>query len=248
MQPNRVLLLWILIVFTTEINILSAQEKTQETEINSQKWRIAVNGGIGYRLASTKDTKEMLIQQGYSSSQVDSYFKSIKWGPKLSGQVHYMLNSSYGLGIDYQFHQSSGSITGIIDPGDGLTLYYGTTEDKIFTNYTGLSFYGNQWIIENKLNWVAQTSIGLTLFRQENISFYTPVLITGKALGINFQTGLDYMITNNIALGLYLNYFQSTISKIEVNDGTTSSTVDLDKEMYEGLSRLDVGFGASFYF
>ncbi len=248
MQLNRDLLLGMLIAFTTGITNLSAQEISQSNEVIVQKWRIALNGGVGYRLASTKDTREILIQQGYSQSQVDKYFKSIKWGPKASGQVHYMLISNYGVGIDYQFHQSSGSITGTIDPGDGLTLYYGTTEDKVFTNYAGLSLYGNQWIIENKLNWVAQTSIGLTLFRQESISFYTPVLITGKALGINFQTGLDYMITKSMALGLYVNYFQSTVSKIEVNDGSSTSTIELEKEMYEGLSRLDAGFGVSFYF
>lgn len=248
MQLNRILLLWMLLAFTCGINTLRAQDgPDNKKEIRTNKWRIALNGGIGYRLASTKESKQALINQGFDPSDVDSYFNEIKWGPKASAQVHYLINSTYGVGIDYQFHHSSGSLTGTIS-NDGFTYYYGESCDNIYTNYVGPSFYSNEWLVPNKLKWYAQTSIGLTLFRQENVSFYTPVLITGKALGINLETGLDYFVHKNIAIGIQLNYFQSTISKIKVDDGSSTSEIELEKEQREGLGRLDAGAGVRFYF
>ncbi len=248
MQIKRVLPVIMLMASILAPQLTLAQNDTNPDEILNHKWRIALSSGIAYRTASTKDSKQALINQGYSQSEVDNYFNGIKWGPKISGQFHYLLNSKYGIGVDYHYHQSSGKMTGVIDPQDGLTLLYGTVEDQIYTNFAGLSFYSNQWLIPNKLNFYAQSSFGLTLFRQENISFYTPILITGKAPGLNLETGLDYFIHKNIALGLSLNYFISTIKKISVDDGNSTSEIDLDIVMYEGLSRLDAGLGVRFYF
>lgn len=248
MKLNKILSGCLVLLSVLAVSQSRAQEEINTEEILNHKWRISLNGGIGYRLASTKETKQVMINQGYAPSEVDNYFKSIKWGPKLSGQVHYLFNERYGVGIDYQFHQSSGTLSGTIDPGDGWTLYYGTMEDKVYTNYTGLSFYSNEWLVPNKLNFYAQTSVGITFFRQENLTLYAPVLLTGKALGVNLETGLEYSIQKNIALGFHLNYFQSTIKTITADDGTTTAEIELEKEMYEGLGRLDAGLGLRFYF
>lgn len=229
-------------------NFAFAQYTSDSTKTEKQnKWRISLDAGLGYRLASTKNSKQIFINQGFTTSEVDNYFKKIKWGPKASAQVHYLLNPKYGLGIDYQFHHSSGSITGTIAPGDG-SLYYGETEDNVYTNYTGLSLYYNEWILQNKLKYYGQTSIGICFFRQETISFYTPMLITGKSLGTNLELGLEYFIHKHLALGSQLNFFQSTISKINVDNGNSKEDVKLEKDQFEGLSRLDASMGVKFYF
>ena len=245
---NCVLLLFILIA-STLLNSVSAQEtQLQTTNNQTDRWRIALNGGIGYRIASTKDSKQLFIQQGFEEPQVDDYFKGIKWGPKASAQVHYLLKNGYGIGIDYQFHHSSGSMMGIFDPQDGVTLYYGEITDNVFTNYVGLSLYENLWLKPNKWNFYGQSSVGITFFRQEDITLYSPVLITGQAVGINLEAGLEYFVTKQIALAVNLNYFISTISKITVDDGSSTNEIELEKEQREGLSRLDAGAGLRFYF
>lgn len=230
-------------------NFTFAQYTSDSTKTEKQnKWKISLDAGLGYRLASIKNSKQTLINQGFSPNEVDNYFKEIKWGPKASAQVHYLFNPSYGLGVDYQFHHSSGSIVGTIDPADGITLFYGKTEDNVYTNYTGLSLYYNEWILQNKLKYYGQTSIGLCFFRQETISFYTPLLITGKSLGTNLELGLEYFIHEHLALGAQLNFFQSTISKINVDNGSSKDEIKLEKDQYEGLSRLDASVGVKFYF
>ncbi|RIH63003.1 hypothetical protein D1164_21875 [Mariniphaga sediminis] len=214
---------------------------------HDSKWKISVNGGIGYRIAGTKEAKQDLIKKGFSEQKVDSYFKSIKWGEKAAGQVHYMLTPNYGLGLDYQFFTSSGSITDILDPQDGAMLYYGLAEDKEFTNYAGLSFYYHEWLTPAKTKFYCQVSLGLTMFRNESTFFYNPILITGKALGGNSELGYEYFITRNTALGIHLNFFQATITKVNLDDGTHSQEIKLEKGEQRGLARIDVSAGIKIY-
>jgi hypothetical protein len=212
----------------------------------TEKWRIAMNGGGGYRIASTKETREQLQNQGIPDSEIDSYFKQIKTGIKASGQVHYMVWENYGLGIDYQFHNSSGSLYRTVEPGDTYTLIYGKFSDDIFTNYVGLSLY-MQHPFSPKFKLFGQISSGLTLFREESVIIYSPMLITGKAYGGNTELGLEYSLGKNFSVAISAGLFQSTISKIKVNNGVKTQEIKLEKEQKEGLSRVDLGAGLKFY-
>lgn len=220
----------------------------QEVIPQPSRWRLSASGGLGYRVASFRDGKNELINQGFSSIAADKYIRELRLGPKFSGQAHYLFNSVYGAGIDYQFFQSSGEISGNLDPQDGVTLFYGNVEDNIYINYVGPSFIYSDWLSSASLKFYAQISMGLTMYREETIYFYNPVLITGKAFGANSELGLEYYFARNIALKFNLNFYQSTISKIDVNDGQTSQQIKLEKEQKESMSRLDTGFGLNFYF
>jgi hypothetical protein len=212
------------------------------------RWRISANGGMGYRVASTRDTRQNLIAQGFPKKEVDSYLKAIKLGETASGQVHYMFSPAFGAGVNYQFFRSSGSMTGFADPQDGVTLLYGVVEDKEFTNYAGLSFYYHEWVKSNKAKFYGQLSLGLTMYREEAYYFYNPLLITGKAFGGNSELGFEYFVFRNTALGINFNYFQSTITKINVNNGHSTQEMELEKEEREGLSRVEINAGIKIYF
>lgn len=230
-----------------EINESKVQKSIQLlNEYQTGRWRFSVEGGVGYRIASTKNSKQNFLNQGFTEKEVDAYFRQIKTGIKASGQIHYMFWQNFGLGMDYQYHHSSGEMKGVIDPGDGYTLLYGQMNDNVYTNYSGLSAYYQQWI-DSRFKVFYQISMGLTLFREETIAIYTPNLITGKAFGGNTEIGFEYFLRKNIAIAVNADYFQSTISKIKMNNGTTTNSYDLEKEQMEGLSRIDLGFGLKFY-
>ncbi|TKG94217.1 hypothetical protein EYV94_13095 [Puteibacter caeruleilacunae] len=241
MRNNLKALVSLLLVLLTSV---AYAQKSEET---SKKWRISLNGGIGYRLASTKENKKALINQGYDPGKVDDYFKEIKWGTKASAQFHYLWDENWGIGLDYQHHHSSGKITGNIDPQDGVTMYYGQTEDKVFTNYLGLSYYFAGEINE-KLLFYGQTSVGIAYFRQETVSLYSPILITGNTLGTNLELGLEYLVYENIGLAFSVNYFQAKISKVELDNGNSTADMKLEGDQKEGLARLDAGVGIRYYF
>lgn len=229
---------------------VSEVENTESSfDINvfqNERWRFAITGGGGYRIASTKESRKILENQRISSSEIDSYFRQVKTGVKAAGQVHCMIWENYGLGIDYQFHHSSGSLHGTVDPGDTFTFVYGEFTDDIYTNYVGLSLYMQHWI-NSKFKFYGQVSSGLTLFREESVIIYTPLLLTGKAYGGNTELGLEYFVGKRISVALSAGFFQSTISKIKVNNGVTIQEIELEKEQMEGLSRIDLGLGLRFY-
>ena len=210
------------------------------------KWRLSVTGGGGYRLASTKEARQRLENQGIPQKEVNSYFRHLKTGTKAAGQVHYMFWENYGLGIDYQLHNSSGSLYGTVDPGDTYTFVYGKFSDDIFTNYVGLSLFMQQWI-NPKFKFFGLVSSGLTMFREESVIIYTPLLITGKAYGGNTEFGVEYFFGKKVSVALSAGFFQSTVSKIKLNNGSNTQTVKLEKEQMEGLSRIDLGTGLRFY-
>jgi len=224
----------------------STQAESGGGVFRTEKWRIAVNGGGGYRIASTKETREQLQNQRISDAEINSYLRQVKTGVKASGQVHYMVWENYGLGIDYQFHNSSGSLHGTVEPGDTYTFIYGKFSDDIFTNYVGLSLY-MQYPFSPRFKFFGQISSGLTLFREESVIIYSPMLITGKAYGGNTELGLEYSLAKNFSVAISAGLFQSTISKIKVNNGIKTQEIKLEKEQMEGLSRIDLGVGLKFY-
>lgn len=222
------------------------EPEATEGTFQHEKWRFSMAGGGGYRIASTKGARTSLQEQGFAESEIDSYFRQIKTEVKASGQVHYMFWDNYGLGVDYQFHHASGSLYGTVDPGDGFTLINGEFNDDIYTNYVGVSLYMEQYL-HSRIKFFGQISAGLTLFREETVIVYNPLLITGKAYGGNTELGLEYFIGKKAAFSLSAGLFQSTISRVDVSNGGGTQEVRLQKEQREGLSRIDLSAGLVFY-
>lgn len=210
------------------------------------KLRFSLTSGGGYRVASTKEARNLMIREGVVSNEIDSYFRQIRMGYKVAGQVHYLFNDLYGLGIDYQYHNSAATFHRTLDPQDGVTLYYGEFSENVHTNYLGLSFL-MQHYLNRGFKVYGLVSSGLTFYRNENVVLTFPSLITGNAYGGNTEIGIEYFICRKVALALSAGFFQSTISQIKVTDGNTTQDVTLEDGMKEGLSRIDLGAGLKFY-
>jgi len=212
------------------------------------RFRIAMQGGFGYRTGSTKEARQNLINSGFSSESAKSYYRDIKFGMQGGGQVHYMFWEQHGLGFDYNFFYSKASAMGNMDPGDGYTRIYGKMSEDIYTQFAGLSWYTHQWISTARLKYYSLLSVGLAIYRNETRVIYSPVLLTGNALGTNLETGLEYFFSEHIALGIGLSYFQSTLGKVTLSNANTIQKIELEKEQREGLGRLNLSAGLKIYF
>ncbi len=253
MLKASIIILMITLIFSI-FHKLNAQEKLSITkeiqppiktvsEYQTGKWQVSVKGGFAYRLAKTGSSEQYLINQGFEQKNVEDYFKQLKTGYKVSGQLHYMFWENIGLGINYQFHNSSGSLSGYIDPGDVATYVFVNVTSNIFTNFIGGSFLYKSWIKPTPLNIYTQISAGLTMYREETIVSYSPSLITGNAFGGNVELGIEYFIMKNFAISLSANTFQSTISKVKINDGKSTNEVELPDGLKEELTRVDINLG-----
>lgn len=208
-----------------------------------------ISAGPGYLTAGTKEAREVLVSQGAEPGRVQSYYKNLKTGWNAGAGLTYMITPEMGMGIRYKFFCTSGNLKGFFDPQDGVHLLYGNYGEKISVNYYGssLSYHlrpGSQKLF---LTYVSY-SLGMVTYRNEAEYINNYLLFSGRNLGIDVSAGLEYFISDNLSVVAGLSSFLSTLRKLKVTDGTNSTSIKLEKENYENLSRIEFLLGVRLYF
>jgi len=226
------------------------QEVQKSADTGSgKKVRFGLSGGAGYLTGSTQNAEDQMVSQGFTSDQAESYYNDMKLGISANADFYLLITPNYGVGIKYKFFYNSSSTEGFVDPQDGVHLYYTTYRETIYVNFVGASFFYQQFIGSKKtlvLN--SALSLGLTTYRDEAEYLHGYYLLTGENVGADLNIGLEYFLTSRISLGVDLSAFYSSIRKVKITDGTSTSTVELEKENYENLSRIDLTTGIRIYF
>lgn len=222
-------------------------QKERSTE-PFERVRLGMGGGFGYIISSTKVAEENMISLGFMPDNVKSYYKGMKSGRYANVDLTYQIAPRYGVGIKYKFFDTSGHIEGFFDPHNGTSLIYSTYAEQIYVNFIGTTFIFQQFIGTSKsFKLYSSCSIGLATYRNEAEFLTGYYLITGKNAGMDLSFGLEYYLTPHLSIGAELSDFYSTIRKVKVTDGTSTITVDLEKDNYENLSRLDISIGIRLY-
>lgn len=212
------------------------------------RWRLGLSGGSNYLTASSSKAETALIQQGIKKSDAESYYKNLKPGISGGADLHYMVTKMYGIGLIYKFYQNNSEIESFFDPQDGANLIFGQMNEKIYVNYAGLSFYSEQFMKANpRLKLSSYYSMGMAFYRNEAIVVNSPFLLTGKSFATNLDLGLEYFVFPRISAGINVSYFLSSLKKITLNDGNSTTVQELEKENYENISRLDLSVGIRIY-
>ena len=123
------LLLFSLFISLFPFYFSSAQINPGNSGISGEEWKmsrmvVSLNGGLGYLTGNTKTAKANMRNMGVSESDIDQYFREYKTGGIGGASVHYIVNRSLGVGIDYNLFTTRGQVKGYLDPGDGWTKYY----------------------------------------------------------------------------------------------------------------------------
>ena len=232
------------------ISATGTTEKPESFIRNSfERLRLGINGGAGYLLASSEKAEEYLANQGLETSKAKSYYRNMKTGWNANADLTFMITPDFGAGFKYKFFYTSGSVEGFFDHQDGVHLLYTTYGERIFVNYYAPMVYYQQFLNAAETYRVTTAySFGLTAYRNEAEYLNGYVLLTGKNFGTDASIGLEYFITDNLSVGGELSAFYSILRKVKISDGTNTRTMDLDKENYENLSRLELSIGIRFYF
>ncbi|MFZ2287277.1 MAG: hypothetical protein WAV93_09850 [Bacteroidales bacterium] len=211
--------------------------------------RIGLNGGMGYIISSSEEAEESMVSMGVADETARTYYGDLKSGWYGSADATWIFRQRYGAGFKYKFFNTESGFESYFDPGDGYNLFYSAYKENIFVNFAGVSlFYIEPLGKSGKFSLYSAYSMGLAFYRNELEVFYGNFLITGNAPGLDGSIGLEYHITPAISAGAELSLFTATIRKIKITDGETSETVDLEKENYENLSRVEASMGVRFYF
>ena len=227
----------------------SPEVQKMESAVSDKRFRFGLSGGAGYLLGSTQNAEDQMVSQGFTFDQAESYYNDMKLGISANADIYLLIPPDYGVGIKYKFFYNSASTEGFIDPQDGVHLYYTTYRENIYVNFAGISFFYQQFMGSQKslvLN--SSISLGLTTYRNEAEYLHGYYLLTGKNVGGELGIGLEYFLTSSISIGSDLSVFYSSIRKLKITDGTNTSTIELEKENYENLSRIDLSAGIRIYF
>ena len=213
-----------------------------------QRLRLGLNGGAGYILSSADKAEESMVAWGIPQDKAEAYYNNLKLGIYGSGDITFMVTPRIGAGLRYKFFYTDADVEGLFDPHDGLYLIYGTYSENIYVSFAGLSlFYTEPLGRSQKFSIYASYAAGMTFYRNEAETFQGNVLITGNALGMDGSLGVEYLISPSIAVGAELSAFNSLLKKVEMTDGTNTQTLELEKENFENLSRVELSLGIRFY-
>jgi hypothetical protein len=207
-----------------------------------------MNGGFGFLLGSTKAAEENMERKGLGADQAQTYYKDMKSGLSASADLLYLITQKLGTGIKYKFFSTSASLESFFDTGDGYNLAYGTFMEQIYVNFIGGTIFYQQ-IIGGKKSFKLNSScsLGIANYRNEASFFTRYYLLTGKNIGTDLSFGSEYFICKNLSVGTELSLFFSSIGKMRVTDGYNTTTLDLEKDNTENLSRLDLSLGIRVY-
>jgi hypothetical protein len=242
-------------VLSPEMHDFKFAEEPEKPEINENKvtvnrndrLRTAFSGGMGYITGNTDAVRENLQQMGVSEEDSKNYYKNLKLGYFARASAYYRISTDYWLGMLYHGFYSTAEITTSIIMDD-LNMYYGRLGERYFVNFAGASFFSSGRYGKNKkIGLNSSYSIGPAFYRDEAEMYNEQILIKGTSFAQDLTIGVEYFIRPNISIGFESSLFSAKIRKIEVTTVNSSQTVELDKENFENLSRLNFSLGLVFY-
>ena len=223
------------------------EEKKETLPTDGSRLRVAVNGGMGLLLGDTKTAEESLVSQGVSMDNAKKYYKGLKTGIHGKASVYYHAFGEYSFGLVYKGFYSSTEIMTSLQMDD-LNMYYGKLGERYFVNFAGASFFGAERYGKNKqIGLNSAFSVGPAFYRDEVEMYNQEILVQGTTLGMDISLGVEYFIKPDISLNFETSVFSGKVKKMTVTTSDSSQDMELDKDNWENLGRIDVAVGLVYY-
>lgn len=209
-------------------------QSSEETEESIQQFRIAVQGGYGYRIAPlSKDIPPDLV----------NYSKNLKSGYNIGLDAAYFLKPTWGLGLKFSQFNTEQSIGNVEITFDDGSSGYGTMADKISIIFLGPSYISRYSLNNPDHTIFGGISLGYMNYKDEALLADRNFDITGATFGAAVDLGYDYSLSKYITLGAQASLTGGALYKYTVSDGFSETSIDLEEGNHENLSRLDISAG-----
>ena len=181
------------------------------------------------RLANPKDVLKISGGPSWIVSELVTPYQTYKskLGISLGADYQHIWRSGLGIGVNFTYFGTS------FDEGFSLRMFY------IGPSVVGSLMFGQKW------RWDASLGLGFSHYTEEYdggyYSYYDSNSNTSYSenrLGVMFQTGLEYMLSKNISIGLQINITTMSLKKPEGYD---------DKYDFYGIRRIDPQIGIRCY-
>ena len=241
--------LYLTLTFLLVWHFVYSQDTDAGVNPGFSRFRFSLAGGAGYMTASTKEAERNLVNMGFSKPDVNNYYNQIKIAFPAGASVHYFINPSLALGVNYNYFSTGSRIKGLVDLEDGVYFAYWKMKEQLYINFAGPSLlFQERYGLNKKMGMSAAYALGYISYRNEVTLFNFPALITGNTIGMTGDIGLEYRFWPGIALGADISYLTGILKKFAVNNGQTIVTQKLEEEDYENISRISLSAGLKIYF
>ena len=181
------------------------------------------------RLANPKDVLKISGGPSWIVSELVTPYQTYKskLGISLGADYQHIWRSGLGIGVNFTYFGTS------FDEGFSLRMFY------IGPSIVGSLMFGQKW------RWDASLGLGFSHYTEEYdggyYSYYgsnSNTSYSENRLGVMFQTGLEYMLSKNVSIGLPINITTMSLKKPESYD---------DKYDFYGIRRIDPQIGIRCY-
>lgn len=195
------------------------------------RFRLAVNGGFSNRLGKV------------AKSDFETYLKDLKKGSNIGVDASYFISESVGFGIKFSSFSANNKLNNVTmdSDGDGLPNN-GSISDDITITFVGPG-YSTRVVSTNGNAFISSLSIGYLGYLNHSEVINYPFDLKGSTLGIALDLGYDIKLSDRLSIGAQCSLLRGTLTSITQVDGNYSRKIDLDKDEYESLSRLDFSVG-----
>ncbi len=203
---------------------------------NSQRLRFAFN--VGYSRL-TAGAPEGL------SNDFAGYIKDLKNGFHFGGDLTYYFKEQFGVGAKCYFFKTTTSSVNIYVEQEAGGRVYGKMSDDITTSFIGPMFSTRYFDKKKRNALYINYSLGYMGY-SNNAVFINNYKYTGNTVGLSIDVGYDIKVSEKASVGFQISFIAGTLSRIKVDNGVTTQTVELKKNSREGLGRIDLSVGFRF--
>lgn len=230
------------------------QEYAKDLEsIRKPFFSLRLHSGYGYITANSNAALNKMVSYGYDLAAAKDYYNRFR-NTLLTGASFHFTPFQYkyyalGLGLTYINQTSSSSITGWVDPSDGVHLQYGTYTETIYTNLYAFSIRHNLFLDKQKqITLYEESGMGLLTYRNEHQFIYTPLLLKAFSPGYYTKAGVEVDLLKWLSFDINAGFFWSFFNHFSVDNGYSVQQNSLPTGQYESLAKVTIEAGLSFKF
>jgi hypothetical protein len=170
------------------------------------------------------------------------YMKGLRSGHHYGFSAVYYVSRGIGIGLMYDNHISKNSVQASAINNITGQILSGELRDDISINFIGASvdFRGISRSGNNSSHF--KISLGYCGYKDEG-GFIDYGKITGSTFGISYDISYDFKLVDQWYFSPSVAYRAGTLTSYDITINNNTQHVTLDKEEYQGMSRIDLSAG-----
>jgi len=198
------------------------------------RFRAAIGGGWNYIIVPVSENVP---------ADFKHYAKQLKSGFQYDVNLSYYFSKQTGIGLKYNAAHSSNEIDNVfVEYPDGH-IGYGKMSDNIRVNFIGPFFSSRLFTAKTDNCLLMDAGLGYVGYRNKCVLVSQNLTLTGFTIGLYANIGYDIAVSQNWAIGFQFSLITGVLSQIKITDGINTETKALEKNEYEGLSRITLSIG-----